>query len=472
MKNFSPRIGFAWDVFGDGKTALKGGFGLLYDVGNYGAMLFQSLSGDPPFTLQNAQNFKTNPATFTIPFTFTATGTQFPRPTWYYMGQPHLLSYNLAVERQLPFDMALSVAYAGSHGIDLAKLTDGNPSIPNGVPNAAGTACVQVAPGSAVNTASQIDTNATSCFYSGANNFGPGNVAPLRRNINWASLDLFTTGASSYYSALQFGLTKRITKGLQFQSAYTWSHATDDNPGYSNVEQTTVQSSHTVDALHPNVDRGNSILDITHIWKFNVLYNLPKFAASDGFAGKIVNGWWMSSILSIQTGLPFTVDLNTNRSASGLANGGGGNDRPDLVPGRSLSSIVSGVTPNTCGSIPAGTALGTPTLYFDPCAFTDQPQGFYGTSGRNILRGPHYRDVDFSLVKDTNVSHLGENGKVEFRAEVFNLFNHPNFGMPARVAFAGNEANGAPPVLQANVGVINTTATTSRQLQLALKIIF
>ena len=468
LTNFSPRIGFAWDVMGDGKTAVKGGFGLLYDVGNFGALIFQSLSGNPPLTLQNTNanpgiyDPTTNPTGFRIPYSFTGTTSQFPRPTYYYMGQPHLLSYNLAIERQLPFEIAVTIAYAGSRGIDLAQLGDGNPSLPNGVPNTAGTACVAPAAGQVVNPASQMDGSATSCFLA--------SPKPLRRNPNWSSLDLFSTGAGSIYNALQFGVTKRLSKGVEFQSSYTWSHAIDDNPGYSNVEQTPSQSSHSVDALHPQVDRGNSILDITHVWKFNVLYNLPRFVSSEGFAGKLVNGWWMSGILTIQGGLPFTPDLNSNRSKSGLANGGAGNDRPDVISGRTPSNIVSGALSAPCGSSPAGTPLGTPNLYFDPCAFSLQPQGFYGTAGRNILRGPNYRDLDFSLVKDTSVRQLGESGKVEFRVEVFNILNHPIFAQPARAVFAGTETGAGVPLSTA--GLISATAINSRQLQLALKVIF
>jgi hypothetical protein len=100
------------------------------------------------------------------------------------------------------------------------------------------------------------------------------------------------------------------------------------------------------------------------------------------------------------------------------------------------------------------------------------PTGFLGNEGRNILREPGFEDIDYSIVKDTSVSALGENGKIQFRAEVFNLFNRPNFGQPPLAVFAGSEAAGVAGVPVNSAGVISKTANTSRQIQLALKIIF
>src|SRR4029077_6943274 len=145
--------------------------------------------------------------------------------------------------------------------------------LPNGVPGLVagpgGTMVPGCVAGTVTNTASETDGSATACYLAGA----------ARRNhtvgLTFSSLDLFTTGANSWYSSLQFGLTKRLSKGVQFQSSYTWSHAIDTNPGYSNAEQTNSQSSHAADPLHPNTEKGNSLLDITQVWKFNVLYNLP-----------------------------------------------------------------------------------------------------------------------------------------------------------------------------------------------------
>lgn len=266
------------------------------------------------------------------------------------------------------------------------------------------------------------------------------------------------------YNGLQWGMIKRISKGLEFQSAYTWSKYTDNIASSTNSENSNAQTSWFVDPFHPSLDKGLSAFDVTQVWKFNLLYHLPKLTQSEGAAGKLLNGWWISTITTIQSGSPFTLGLGTNRSNSAVGAGAAGVDRPDVVPGRSIASMTSGTS--TCTSGPqAGKTLGTPVLYFDPCAFTNPIAGLLGTVGRNTLRGPGYRGVDFSLVKDTAISHLGEAGNIQFRAELFNILNHANFGLPNRTVFSGAS-------IPATAGQITTTVGTSRQIQLALKIIF
>jgi outer membrane receptor protein involved in Fe transport len=430
LKNFSPRLGFAWDVHGDGKTAVRGGFGLLYDIGNFGSAFTIGGAATPPFSTQSSV---VNPATFTVPFSFppNAVGKAL-RTLDYLIPQTHLLQYNLTVERQLPWSTAVTVAYGGSRGIQIIRTVEGNPTVPQ--------------------------------ILADGRQFWP--VNPPRTNPNWGTIEYKTGGGNSWYNSLQIGITKRLSKGLQFQSSYTWAKVIDETQGQFGGDDNATSVFGT-DPTHRQVDRGPADFDVTHNWRFNTIYQLPA-PVSGGILGKALTGWRVSGILSLQTGYPFTVALNANRSRSGVNGGGGGIDRPDLVPGRKNGNIVSGTTAGCLGVAP-GLKLGTPTLYFDPCAFTIPAAGFLGTAGRNSLFGPGLANLDFSLVKDTALKSLGESGKLEFRAEIFNLLNHANFVIPSRIVFGATQNTEAP---LPNASVITSTAVAARQIQLALKIMF
>jgi len=193
--------------------------------------------------------------------------------------------------------------------------------------------------------------------------------------------------------------------------------------------------------------------------KFNVIYQIPSLGSSNAFVQKLTSGWWLSSIATVQGGYPFSLGLATQPSRSGVQGGAAGVDRPDILPGRDSYNVTHGVS-SGCAGVPAGTPLGIPTLYYDPCAFAIPTAGFLGNVGRNTLRGPNFRNMDFSVVKDTSLRYLGEGGKVQFRAEFFNILNHPNFALPGRTVFANGQST------------ILTTVGDSREVQLALKILF
>lgn len=444
LKNFGPRFGFAWDVTGDGKTAVRGGFAELFDIGNLGSALVVGVTATPP--LSSSSSVAT-PATLTLPLYFppSAAGRSL-RTVDYNIPQPHMLQYNFTVERQLPSNMALTVAYAGSRGINLIRTVEGNPTIPEILP-------------------------AGQEYWNGSN---------PRINRNWGTVELATGGGNSWYNALQMGLTKRLSKGLQLQSSFTWSKLIDQTQGQFGSDVST-ESVFGSDPLDRKTDQGLSAYDIPRVWRTNAIYQLPTLVSSGGALGKLLNGWWMSGVLSLQDGYPFSVVEGTNRSLSQVNGGGAGIDRPNLVLGRSNSNITSGVSsgcviaPSAAfptGVIPAGTPLGTPTLYYDPCAFTIQPVGFLGNAGRGILLSPGLANLDFSLDKDTPLRLLGENGKLEFRAEVFNITNRPNFSTPSRTVFSPTATQSTAPAV-ANAGEILSTGTNkSRQIQVALKIIF
>ena len=281
-----------------------------------------------------------------------------------------------------------------------------------------------------------------------------------------------------WYNSLQVVATKRISHGFQFQGNYTWSKLLDDGTG----EQSSDGSWWATDSGYPYLARGLASYNVTHNFRFNTIYFFPKISEG-GIIGGIANGWRVSSIISLQTGYPFSPALGSNRSESGVLTNNA--DLPNLAPGRNASNITSGVsTSNGISPCPtAGQPLGTPTLYYDPCAFVDQPFGYLGNEPRNYLTGPGLADVDFSLVKDTPLKSLGEAGVVEFRAEIFNLFNHPNFGMPGASAVY-TVLNGTSTTLASgsttqwveapvsSAGVIKATSGTSRQIQFALRISF
>jgi len=250
-----------------------------------------------------------------------------------------------------------------------------------------------------------------------------------------------------------------LSHGLQFQSSYTWSKLIDETQGQAGADNQ-VSSIFGVDPLNRRVDRGPADFDLTHNWQFNAIYQLPQPFKGRAF-GSVLNGWRASGIVSVQSGYPFTPSLRTNRSRSGINTGQPGAaatnfDRPNLVPGRSSGDII----------------LGGPDRYFDPSAFALQPFGYLGTSGRNILRGPGLTNLDFSLVKNTPIKKLGESGALEFRAEFFNILNHPNFVLTdiSRQVFAGS-ADGEAPLPTAG-GIVSTGRLRSRQIQFALKLLF
>ena len=325
-------------------------------------------------------------------------------------------------------NMALSLAYAGSRGLNLLSSWPANPPVP------------QVLPGGQF--------------------FWLGNEP--RPNPNWTTISQDTSAADSWYNSLQWLVRKQLSKGLQFQSSFTWSKLIDDKPGFTTLDN---GGSGTIGTqlLPHSFNKGPSDYTVGRSWRFNAIYHLPELTALHGFAGTLLNGWWTSGILTLQDGLPFTVTEQSNRSRSQDAG-----NIPDVALGRSNRSATSGQSAG-CQGVPSGTLLGTPSLYYDPCAFAIQPAGFMGDEGRNILTDPGIFSLDFSLVKDTALRFLGEAGKLEFRSEFFNILNRPNFGPPNAVVYAALGAVEAP--LQA-AGHINTTTSSSRQIQFALKVIW
>jgi hypothetical protein len=490
LRDFSPRIGVAWDVFGNGKTAVRAGFGIYYDIGNIGTTLKQDSIGNPPFA-GLTDIFSAGTTHVTVPLTPAVLNTQSnitPQFVDYHSKSPYMIQYNLSVEQQLPWGVGLGLAYVGNRGVHLFTIRDSNPILPTST-------------GTCGDPASRCVNGVVPFWDNGSPNYHPVNP-------NMPSTINIATAADSDYNGLQVVVNKRVSRGLEFQVAYTYSKVMDDTQGQANVAD--CFTSFGLQGTYPldqHIDRGPACFDSTNNLEASVVYHFPTISSSNGFVSTAANGWWISTIVSKQSGYPVTPLVFVNRSNSGVLQG-----QSDEVVENTPALIAKYFNSSVCTSMPGQPAAGsnpcvyTPipfnaskvvtgnlNQYFNPDMFSMAPttlspnseQGGggcpctisqLGNAGRNILRGPGSSDWNFSLVKDTKVKFLGEGGSVQFRAEFFNVLNHPTFkfGFLAPILFVGLPTDTGPfsESPRSTGSQIRTTDGDPRQVQFAIKILF
>ncbi len=426
--NLSPRAGFAWDVFGDGKTSVRSGAGIYYNTLNQQHLIVTvtNLPATPRAVIANP--------TFPNP-PFARGVANAIRPIEYDLKNPYTTTYNLNIQRLLPLDTVVTIGYAGARGVHLLRNTDANTSVPT-----------RLADGT--------------YFY-------PNN-AP-RFNPNFGVIELKKSDGQSSYNALVFEVRKRFSRSFDFQSSYTFAKTIDNTQAsvfFSDATNATVSALPEPPGL--NYNKGLADFHIKHNWVTNFTWDLPFARGLNGAAGKALGGWSLLGIGQVRSGLPLTAFLASNRSQSKWAPSaasGVGPDRPSFAPGYTFASAVTG----------------SPDAYFDPKAFLLQPSGTLGTLGRNTFIGPNLRTFDLALTKSTTWAKLGDRTRIQFRVESFNLFNRANFGSPSLQVYSGTaEALNTPPASLtptqpasiASFGRIRSTVTTARQIQLGLRITF
>ncbi len=308
------------------------------------------------------------------------------------------------------------MTYSGSHGIHLLRIGEAN-----------------MAPWTEVN---------------GIKTYIP---AAGRLNPNFGSITHRISDSNSFYNSLQIGALKSFSRGLRAQFSYTFSRSIDESSGVNSQDYVN-GSVYVIDFYDRKADRGLSNFWAKHVWTGNASYELPFGKSLTGAAAFLAKGWQINSIATAQTGHPFSVRMGFNRSGNLNTVAYAMNERPNVNPAFTGSPI-----------------LGTPDRYWDINAFTLPQANQKGNLGRNTLIGPGLFNLDASMQKSFA---LTESKRVEFRGEFFNTLNHPNFGAPSGFnAFTGITANGSP-AIAANWGVITSTVTSSRQVQLALKLTF
>jgi hypothetical protein len=438
LKDFSPRLGVAWDPFGSGKTAVRAGFG-IYDVLPLPYTILISGAGSAPFTTAptlvrpGAGTFPN--VAYNLALNAVAQGPLVSERVSYF--QPHpprslTYNWNLNVQQEIAANGRLTVAYVGSRGVHLPYHTDD------------------------ANIVLPTKTAAGYVWPSG-DAYQNGTVLnPSVGDINRTAYE-----ADSYYHSLQAGYEQRFRHGLQLRGAYTWGRSIDTGSSTIAGDQFANSPSSLPLWFDPKTRRGLSDFNLSHDGVISILWDTPELKSGSALLHWAANGWQAGSIFQASSGSPFSVLIAGDPLGMNSTDPW---DYPDRLRNTGCNSLVN---PGNSKNYIKLQCFSAPVQTFQTSSGPQQQIVRLGNEGRNALVGPGLSNLDFSVVKNSKLAGI-ERGSVQFRAELFNILNKSNFAAPLDNDTIFNQdgsvADGA--------GVVDQTQTTSRQIQFGLKILF
>jgi carboxypeptidase family protein/TonB-dependent receptor-like protein len=439
LRNFEPRVGFAWDPFGNGKTALRGGFG-IFDVLPLPYEFFREGGGFPFSKSGDAINIP--------PGSFYTGGLRLLGPASdsgsFIEQHPHrsyVMQWNLNVQRELAPKLTALVGYVGSRSVHLpVSIGDMDIVFPKKTPQG------YIFP-SPITSGTKI-------------------------NPNFGSVSGTLFAGDSWYDALELGIQKAMSHGVQLQGSFTWGKGIDTSSAAGSPDQFS-NSISTLPWYDLKSARGLSDFNIGRTLVISASWQLPSPQSFSGPAEWVTNGWELGGIYKVSDGVPFTATFGTGGDPQGLNN----TDDwafPNRLTGPACKTLTNPGNPDNyiktqCFAVPTAPSAAFYTANCDPSVGTF-PQCFNlrGNAGRNILIGPGTSSLDFSIFKNNYVKRISENFNAQFRAEFFNVLNHANFAVPITPDNTDIfDSAGAP---TGAAGLLTSTTTTAREIQFALKL--
>ena len=415
-----PRVGIAWSPFG--KTVIRSGFGMYNDLQD--ALGYRTDQNAPFNPTYSVPNFPVSAFPLSPSAPLAKTARLVPGGVQPDLQTPTLISWSFRVEHELTTDTVLSVGYVGSHGYHELIGIDANEPIPVICP---ASLCPATYP-------SDFPAPLAGALVPAGTYYVPTST---RANPALANTWTYFSEGDSSYNALQIDVRHRFRSGFSLRGAYTWSKTIDDGDS----PNSTTSGGEPALASNPfdlRGDRGLANFDVRNVGVISAVYAIP------GFRNPALRGWTVNSIVTLQSGFPFTPQLSYNPSHNG----------------DTRNPVRPFANPSYTGPV----ILGEVNKWFNPAAFLAPPNdsGFYGNLGRDTLIGPGLATWDFSLLKDTAIR---ERANLQFRAEFFNILNRANFNTPNAITFT-------PTGVSPTAGVITSTTTTSRQIQFGLKLLW